>query len=202
MIYWGGVLLKIKHTFIFVLLLLIVSIILCSVFAYNAIVESNQNTNTTVQYSTTNSAPQGKLVPVITVTMKPSVDTGLPYKSYTRSWVNYCPFCHKYGTLTDTPKDTSRTNTVPEGEITCDQSKGGCDADFDGVTGKDKLWRNVYLIPVENSQIFGTGNARYTLLDSYDIDSKSIIRTNQLLQFDVNNGNIVGTSYYRNSSTN
>lgn len=189
---------RIKHTFIFVILLLVISVILCSVFAYNTIVEDNQtNDNSDIRFSTSHNAPQGKLVTVITVTMKPSVDTGLPYRDYTRSWINYCPFCHKYGTLTDTPKDTTRSFTVPEGEITCDLSKGGCDADFDGVTGKDKLWRNVYLIPADESQIFRNGNTSYTFLNSYDIDAKSIIRTNQLIQLNSSNVDIVGTSYYR-----
>lgn len=54
------------------------------------------------------------------------------YKKYTKTWANYCPVCNRSGTLVDNPKG------VPDGEITCSQSKGGCDADWDCVTGKNK----------------------------------------------------------------
>ena len=128
--------------------------------------------------------------------MKPSVETGLSYKEYTKSWVSYCPFCHKIGTLTDTPKDTHRNQTVPEGEITCDMSRGGCDADFDGVTGKDKLWRNVYLIHADSSQIIKTPQGNFIFLISYDMDAKSLIRVHQIKQFDSNDTDIIGTSFY------
>lgn len=71
----------------------------------------------------------------ITVTGKPSTGQAkkyYQYQNYTKTWRNYCPFCHKIGTLTDNPKGVS------EHEITCDKSKGGCDADFDVTTGADK----------------------------------------------------------------
>lgn len=71
----------------------------------------------------------------ITVTGKPSTGQAgqhYKYQDYTKTWKNYCPFCHKTGTLTDNPKG------VYEHEITCDKSKGGCDADFDVTTGADK----------------------------------------------------------------
>lgn len=71
----------------------------------------------------------------ITVTGKPSTGQAgqhYKYQDYTKTWRNYCPFCHKTGTLTDNPKG------VYEHEITCDKSKGGCDADFDVTTGADK----------------------------------------------------------------
>lgn len=71
----------------------------------------------------------------ITVTGKPSTGQAAKfyqYKDYTKTWKNWCPFCHKTGTLTDNPKG------VYEREITCDKSKGGCDADFDVTTGADK----------------------------------------------------------------
>lgn len=74
----------------------------------------------------------------ITVTGKPSTGQAnkyYEYKEYTKTWANWCPFCKKTGTLTDTPKGL---NNVPEHELTCDTAKGGCDADFDITTGADK----------------------------------------------------------------
>jgi hypothetical protein len=65
---------------------------------------------------------------VITGTFKPSIKRGYSYRWYKRSWINYCPGCHRYGTLTNNPKG------VYEGELTCSR----CDADFCGVTGTDK----------------------------------------------------------------
>jgi hypothetical protein len=69
--------------------------------------------------------PRGQ---VISGTFKPSIKSGYAYKWYRRSWINYCPGCHQYGTLTNNPKG------VYEGELTC----RCCDADFCGVTGTDK----------------------------------------------------------------
>lgn len=71
----------------------------------------------------------------ITVTGKPSTSQAAKYydhKDYTKTWKNYCPLCGQSGKLSDNPKG------VPEGEITCDKSKGGCDADYDICTGGDK----------------------------------------------------------------
>lgn len=67
----------------------------------------------------------------ITVKTYPS-KKGYEYKLTKHTWKNYCPLCKKKGTLTFNPKKT------PEGEITCDKSKGGCDADYCGTSGKDK----------------------------------------------------------------
>lgn len=85
-------------------------------------------------------------LPTITVSGKPSclhcsyeMKKGkLVYKNYTRTYVNWCPFCEKIGKLTWNPKH------VYEGEITCgsgtskDHYAGGCDADFCAVCGYDK----------------------------------------------------------------
>lgn len=71
----------------------------------------------------------------ITVTHMPSTEGSMPpyqYKKYTKTWRNWCPVCGKANTLTDTPKGTY------EGELTCSMKKGGCDSDWDGVTGKNK----------------------------------------------------------------
>ncbi|WP_295722979.1 hypothetical protein [uncultured Methanobrevibacter sp.] len=136
-------------------------------------------TNHTTNYTDDKGEVVSRNVSTITVYMMPSVETGLEYKHYTRTWVNYCPFCHKYGTLTDTPKDTSRSNTVPEGEITCDMSLGGCDADFDGVSGKDKLWRDVYLTPADGYQIVEEDDGSFTL-ENNGLSKKQNIRNAQI----------------------
>jgi N-acetylmuramoyl-L-alanine amidase len=72
-----------------------------------------------------NGVPRGD---VISGTFKPSIKSGYSYRWYRRSWINYCPGCKRYGTLTNNPKG------VPERELTCSR----CDADFCGVTGMDK----------------------------------------------------------------
>ncbi len=136
-------------------------------------------TNHTTNYTDDNGQEVSRNLSTITVHMMPSVETGLEYKHYTRTWVNYCPFCHKYGTLTDTPKDTSRSNTVPEGEITCDMSLGGCDADFDGVSGKDKLWREVYLTPADGNQIVEQDNGSF-IIENNGLSQKQNVRNAQI----------------------
>ena len=136
-------------------------------------------TNYTTNYTDDNGDERSTNISTITVHMMPSVDTGLEYKNYTRTWVNYCPFCHKNGTLTDTPKDTSRSSTVPEGEITCDMALGGCDADFDGVSGKDKLWRDVYLTPDDGYQIIEYDNGSF-ILENNGLNQKQNIRNAQI----------------------
>ena len=67
----------------------------------------------------------------VTAIMLPG-KTGYGNKAVEKTWKNYCPLCGKSGTLTFNPKKTQT------GEWTCDKSKGGCDADYCGVSGKDK----------------------------------------------------------------
>jgi len=71
----------------------------------------------------------------ITVKAKPSGYKSSTYypKGCTKTWKNWCPQCKRVGCLTDDPKGTG------DHEITCDKSKGGCDADYDGCTGGDKM---------------------------------------------------------------
>ena len=64
----------------------------------------------------------------ISVTAKPSADTDLPYKNYTKTWYDFCPLCGDYDVLTINPKGTF------EVEITC----SNCGADYCAVSGKDK----------------------------------------------------------------
>ena len=74
-------------------------------------------------------------LPVITITGKPSCYTcwknHRPYKWFTRSYLNYCPNCDRYGTLYNAHKGGSRF----EQEITCRR----CDCDFCVYCGRDKV---------------------------------------------------------------
>ncbi|OWT32602.1 hypothetical protein BGI41_06825 [Methanobrevibacter sp. 87.7] len=181
-----------SKSFLLLIFIIIISGVLCIAAVYATVSEesldsgdnssSNNNTilgdnNGEVNTSDQSDNSSAQNISTITVNMKPSVETGLEYKHYTRTWVNYCPFCHKFGTLTDTPKDIHRNTTVPEGEITCDMSKGGCDADFDGVSGKDKLWRDVYLTPADGNQIITLDNG--TIIQNNGLSRKENIRNAQ-----------------------
>lgn len=74
--------------------------------------------------------------PIISMWAKPSVRTNLPYKWYYRSFIDYCPHCHRYNVLLKNPKG------VPEREYTCKH----CGADYDAVIGKEKYsWSHYYL---------------------------------------------------------
>ncbi len=74
--------------------------------------------------------------PTISMWAKPSVRSSYAYKWYYRTWINYCPNCHKYNSLLKNPKG------VAEREYTCKY----CDSDFCGVTGKEKYsWSHKYL---------------------------------------------------------
>lgn len=80
--------------------------------------------------------------PIIVMTGKPSCTkcarNHIPYRWFTRSYINYCPNCHHYGTLGNKHKWQSRY----EQEISCFR----CDSDFDIYCGKEKYsWSNVYL---------------------------------------------------------
>ena len=81
-------------------------------------------------------------VPVITMTGKPSCSrcarNHCSYTWRTRTYVNYCPHCHRYNVLGNKHKWASRH----EKEITCFH----CDSDFCVNCGKTKYsWSNVYL---------------------------------------------------------
>ena len=78
--------------------------------------------------------------PVITMTGKPSCSCGkrYSYRWHTRTYVNYCPYCHRYGTLYNAHKFQARF----ENEITCK----GCGSDWCIVCGKEKYsWSKRYL---------------------------------------------------------
>ena len=67
-------------------------------------------------------------ISTVTVTAKPSADSNLPYKNFTKTWYDFCPLCGDYNALTINPKGTF------EVELTCSH----CGADYCAVTGKDK----------------------------------------------------------------
>ena len=78
--------------------------------------------------------------PTITMTGKPSCSCGrkYSYRWYTRTYVNYCPYCHRYGVLYNAHKYQARF----EKEITCKR----CRSDWCIVCGKEKYsWSNKYL---------------------------------------------------------
>lgn len=76
--------------------------------------------------------------PIVSMWARPSVRCNLPYKWYYRSFVDYCPHCHRYNVLYDAHKPQARH----EHEWTCRR----CGADYDAVIGKEKYsWSHYYL---------------------------------------------------------
>ena len=74
--------------------------------------------------------------PLISMWAKPSVRSGYAYRWYKKTFIDYCPHCHRYNVLLKNPKG------VPEREYTCKR----CGADYCAVTGKEKYsWSNYYL---------------------------------------------------------
>ena len=76
---------------------------------------------------------------ILSVTARCSCSKYGDYKLHDPAWINYCPECHKYGTLVfDRPED------CPEGMIRCTN----CDADFCAVHGKEHTYyHSTYLTP-------------------------------------------------------
>ncbi|WP_429222860.1 hypothetical protein [Methanobacterium oryzae] len=65
------------------------------------------------------------------------------YNIHKGTWVNYCPYCGKQGTLSYTNQQG-----CPEGMFYCDMNKKGCDADYCIVHGKAHTNNNPkYLTP-------------------------------------------------------
>lgn len=67
----------------------------------------------------------------ISVTAKCSCSLLDDYNLHKAKWINYCPQCHKYGTLKFT-----RGGGCPEGMLYCTS----CDADFCSVHGKEHVY--------------------------------------------------------------
>ena len=77
-------------------------------------------------------------VPLITIVAKPSCGCNNGYYWHRRTFVNYCPHCHRYGALYNKHKWQSRY----EQELTCRYD----DCDYCGVCGKEKYsWSHYYL---------------------------------------------------------
>ena len=102
--------------------------------------------------------------PLLTVTGNAGIKTSAyPYKKstqkyYTKTWRNWCPFCHRIGSL------AVNTKHVAEGELTC-----VCGADFDIPTGLDKDPRRRAALRDANGKYntknnikTSVGNAKYT----------------------------------------
>jgi hypothetical protein len=106
------------------------SAISSSTLTINPTTSTNTTNSSTVDnVSKDNKSSSSSDVPTITIKAKPSVGhSGYSYKWYITTFVNYCPLCHHYNTLTINPKG------VYESELTCSY----CDADYDGVTGREK----------------------------------------------------------------
>ena len=74
--------------------------------------------------------------PLISMWAKPSVRSGYAYKWYYKTFIDYCPHCHRYNVLLKNPKG------VPEREYTCRR----CGADYCAVTGKEKYSFSKYYL--------------------------------------------------------
>lgn len=102
--------------------------------------------NTYVVKGSGQATSDGKIyseVPLVTITSKPSCGCGHGYYWHKRTFENYCPNCHRYGTLHNAYKRGARY----ERELTCSH----CDSDFCGVCGKEKYsWSRVRLTPKAN----------------------------------------------------
>lgn len=70
-------------------------------------------------------------LPLITIISKPSCGCRNGYYWHKRTFVNYCPYCHRYGVLTNLHKWPARH----EQEISCSR----CRSDWCGVCGKEKM---------------------------------------------------------------
>ena len=78
--------------------------------------------------------------PIVTITAKPSCGCGrhYSYRWRTRSFVDYCPHCHRYGVLRNVHKPQAKW----EQELTCTK----CRADYCGNCGHEKYsWSKYYL---------------------------------------------------------
>lgn len=109
---------------------------------------TNQTVNETGTYilpqNSGNATTDGKIYeekpekPTVTMWAKPSVYSSYSYKWYQKTFIDYCPHCHKYNVLYDAHKWQARY----EHEWTC----RACGADYCAVTGKEKYsWSHYYL---------------------------------------------------------
>ena len=78
--------------------------------------------------------------PIVKITARPSCGCGrhYSYKWRTRTFVDYCPHCHRYGVLRNVHKPQAKW----EQELTCKK----CGADYCGNCGHEKYsWSKYYI---------------------------------------------------------
>lgn len=78
--------------------------------------------------------------PTVTITARPSCGCGrhYSYRWRTRTFVDYCPHCHRYGVLRNVHKPQAKW----EQELTCKR----CGADYCGNCGHEKYsWSKYYI---------------------------------------------------------
>lgn len=123
----------------------------------------------------------------ISVTAKPSTEQAreyYSYKPYNKTWENYCPICHKHGTLEDNPKH------VDEHEITCSE----CDCDFDATTGGEKSGSYKAYLVDEN----GNSNSKKSVDTNIgdEIDPKLINKNSQSpIEWDDKKGSLIDCTF-------
>lgn len=89
-------------------------------------------------YTTGQKISEKSKIPTVTITSKPSCGCRYSYTWHTRTYVNYCPNCHRYNALVNKHKWPARF----EQELTCKY----CDCDWCGCCGKMKYsWSRTYL---------------------------------------------------------
>jgi hypothetical protein len=99
---------------------------------------------------------------------------GYTWKKYTKTWKNYCPFCKKTGVLKFS--GYGGTKTALEGELTCKE----CNADFDGVSGKDKAVKvRKTLTPASKTNSTSATKSKQSALDKKEKLNKAIVEYNE-----------------------
>ena len=79
-------------------------------------------------------------LPLVTITAKPSCGCGrhYSYRWRTKTFIDYCPHCHRYGVL----RNVHKWQAKYEQELTCTH----CGADYCGNCGHEKYsWSKYYL---------------------------------------------------------
>lgn len=92
---------------------------------------NGMNNNHASYISEANAKSKIKRGNLLSVRGKCSCSLLTDYKMHRAKWLNYCPQCHKYGTLRFT-----RGGGCPEGMLYCTR----CDADFCVVHGKEHVY--------------------------------------------------------------
>lgn len=95
-----------------------------------------------------------------------------PYKPVKRTYKNYCPHCKKTGTL-DAGTLGNSIKGVKDGEITCSQAKGGCDADYCVFCGGDKWGRRNGVLQCEKWKLTPADESTDDEDDTGEGDSES-----------------------------